>query len=199
MNGFEKRAHGIKIKIMTTTLRMLGDKEAKQLRIADIAKEANVSQVTIYNYFGSKEALLRETFIRYVNEAVEAFEAYLNEEHSLKEKIARILQLEKTTYKELPPARLKELIDGDPEIARYVEELSRDKSIPLTLRILEEGKQSGEIAEDVSVEAVVAFLSLYMNQYEALLDMAQKSGDTDKFLEGMVNFFFYGISGYRPT
>ena len=39
---------------------MLKTWEPKRIRITDIAKEANVSQVTIYNYFGSKEALLKE-------------------------------------------------------------------------------------------------------------------------------------------
>jgi hypothetical protein len=61
--------------------------------------------------------------------------------------------------------------------------------------MIKEGKESGEISEDVSIENVLVFIQLYMNQYETLLDMAQKSGDLDKFLEGMVHMFFFGVCG----
>jgi AcrR family transcriptional regulator len=91
MNGFEKRANLIKEKIMKTTLDLLRTSDPKRIRIADISNMANVSQVTIYNYFGSKEALLREVFKNYVDKAIHDFEEYMNGGHSLKEKIEYIL------------------------------------------------------------------------------------------------------------
>lgn len=197
MNGFERRANQIKEKILHTTLRMLRTSDPKRLRIADISKQAEVSQVTIYNYFGSKEALIRETFIDYFDQAIRDFESYMNEGHSLKEKIAHIIDLEKTTYRDFQPSMLKQLLHDDPELARHIEVLYREVSIPLTIRIIREGQATGEISPDVSIESVLAFMQLYMNQYEALLDMADKSADRDKFLEGMVEMFFYGLCGRR--
>lgn len=195
MNGFEKRANLIKEKIMKTTLDMLRTSDPKRIRIVDISKMANVSQVTIYNYFGSKETLLREVFRNYVDNTIREFEDYMNEGHSLKEKIEYILFLEKASYKEFPPRLIKELLIEDDELTRYIEEQYKEKTIPLTVRIIEEGKTSGEISDDVSIEIVLAFIKLYMNQYETILEMAQNSGDMDKFLEGMVHMFFYGICG----
>lgn len=195
MNGFEKRAGRIKEKIMKTTLDMLRTSDLKRMRIADISKEAKVSQVTIYNYFGSKEALLREVFISYVDKAIRDFEEYMNEGHSLKEKIEYILFREKQSYKELPPGVIKELLVEDQELTRYIEEQYREKAVPVTVRIIQEGKESGEISEDVSIDIVMAFIQLYINQYELILGMAVQSGDMDKFLEGMVRMFFYGICG----
>ena len=197
MNGFEKRASLIKEKIMKTTLDMLRTSDPKKIRIADISKLANVSQVTIYNYFGSKEALLREVFMNYFDKAIRDFEQYMNEGHSLKEKIEHIIFLEKTSYKDFPPGLIKELLIEDHELSSYIEEKYREITIPLTIRIIEEGKESGEIAEDVSTPNVLAFIQLYMNQYKTILEMAQKSGDMDKFLEGMVDMFFYGVCGKR--
>jgi AcrR family transcriptional regulator len=195
MNGFEKRANLIKEKIMKTTLNMLRTSDSKRIRIADISKMAKVSQVTIYNYFGSKESLLREVFKNYVDKAVRDFEEYMNGGHSLKEKIEYILFLEKESYKEFPPGLIKELLKEDHELTRYVEKLYKEVTIPLTVRLIKEGKDSGEISGDVSIETVLAFIQLYMNQYETILDMAGQSGDIDKFLEGMVRMFFYGVCG----
>ncbi|MDI3410228.1 TetR/AcrR family transcriptional regulator [Bacillus sonorensis] len=77
MNGFEKRASLIKEKIKKATLEMLKTWEPRRIRITDIAKKANVSQVTIYNYFGSKEALLEDVFKDYIDQAVNEFADYM--------------------------------------------------------------------------------------------------------------------------
>lgn len=86
MNGFEKRAVQIKQKIKQTVLEMLGEWEPRQIRIKDIAAKAEVSQVTIYNYFGSKEALLREVFKEFVAMLMEEYERVLTGDAPLKEK-----------------------------------------------------------------------------------------------------------------
>ncbi|MBY0163614.1 TetR/AcrR family transcriptional regulator [Cytobacillus firmus] len=195
MNGFEKRASLIKEKIMRTTLDMLRTSELKRIRIADISKAAKVSQVTIYNYFGSKEELLREVFRNYFDQAIRDFEQYMSEGHSLKEKIEHIIFLEKESYNDFPPGLIKELLIDDEELSRYMEEQYRNKAIPLTVQIIQEGKDSGEISPDVSTEHVLAFIQLFMNQYESILAMAQQSDDMDGFLEGMVHMFFYGVCG----
>ncbi|MNZ64263.1 transcriptional regulator BetI [compost metagenome] len=199
MNGFEKRANLIKEKIMRTTLDMLRTSDPKRIRIADISKMAKVSQVTIYNYFGSKEELLRDVFKSYIDTAVREFGEYMDGNHSLKEKIEHIIFLEKEAYRELPPKLIKDLVIDDHELAAYIEKLYQDVSMPMMVRIIEEGKNSGEISEDVSVENVLAFIQLYMNQYQTILEMAERSEDMDRFLEGMVQLFFYGVCGKKQS
>jgi len=195
MNGFEKRALAIKEKIIAATLEMLRASEPKSMRIADIAKSADVSQVTIYNYFGSKEALLREAFKFYVDGAIREFETFMNAEHTLKEKIKHILFVGREVFRELPPGTVKELVDNDAEIARYVEDIYQNYKVPMTVRIIEDGIRSGEISEDVSVESVLAYMQLYMNQYETILDAAQRSENPQSFFDGMARLFFYGVCG----
>lgn len=195
VNGFEKRTNQIKEKILNATRDLLRTSDPKRIRITDISKAAKVSQVTIYNYFGSKEELVRQVFKYYVDKAVQDFTDYMDEGHTLKEKIEHIILLEKESYREFPPGVIKGILAEDKEMAEYIERLYREVSIPMTIRILEEGKASGEISEQVSVENVLSFIQLYMNQLDVMLEMARQSADMDKFLEGMVHLFFYGICG----
>ncbi|MNN86325.1 hypothetical protein D3C81_2037320 [compost metagenome] len=99
----------------------------------------------------------------------------------------------------MPPKLIKDLVIDDHELAAYIEKLYQDVSIPMMVRIIEEGKNSGEISEDVSVENVLALIQLYMNQYQTILEMAERSEDMDRFLEGMVQLFFYGVCGKKQS
>lgn len=195
LNGFEKRALLIKEKIMKTTLEMLKTWEPSRIRIVDISKEAKVSQVTIYNYFGSKEALLHEVVKGYVNKSIKEFEEYMNGEYSLKEKIEFMLFQEKESYKTLTPGIVKELMIDDHEMYKYIEERYNEKIIPLFIHLINEGKEKGEISDKVSISAVLIFINMFMKQSRELLEIAQQQENMDQFIEEMVQVFFYGICG----
>ncbi|AWV32525.1 TetR/AcrR family transcriptional regulator [Paenibacillus sp. FSL H7-0716] len=195
MNGFEKRAAQIKLKIMKTTMEMLKNWEPKRLRIADIAKEAGVSQVTIYNYFGSKEALLSESFKDFVQKEIQEFEDYIYQEHSLKEIIGYILTMERETYSGLSPATVKELMVEDQEMFHYIEERYANDILPVLVKMVEDGKARGEISNKVSTKGILSLMGMYMRNAGELLDEASRQEDMDAFIEEAIHIFFYGICG----
>ncbi|MNO42328.1 transcriptional regulator BetI [compost metagenome] len=195
MNGFEKRAAQIKLKIMNTTMEMLKLWEPKRLRIVDIAKEAGVSQVTIYNYFGSKEALLSESFKDFIEKVIREFEDYILGGHSLKEIIEYIMTMERETYSSLPPATVKELMIEDKEMFHYIEERYTNDVLPLMVKMVEDGKARGEISSKVSTKGILSFMGMYMRSSGEMLDEASKQEDIDAFLEEAIHLFFYGICG----
>jgi AcrR family transcriptional regulator len=195
MNGFDKRATRIKEKIMKTTLEMLKSWEPKRIRIADISKTANVSQVTIYNYFGSKEALLLEVFKDYMNKTILEFEEFINGEHSLKEKIEYTIFQNKQSYHTFTVPFIKELVLEDDEMKKYIDEQYNGKVVSLMTRLITIGKEKGEISDKVSIPTVLAFIQMFKAQSNELLEMAQQSGNLDEFIEEMVHIFFYGICG----
>ena len=56
----EKRA------IKEAAFLLFSERGFNEVKIEHIAKEANVSQVTIYNHFGSKDALFRELIQEFI-------------------------------------------------------------------------------------------------------------------------------------
>ncbi|SEO12209.1 transcriptional regulator, TetR family [Paenibacillus sophorae] len=195
MNGFEKRAAKIRYKIMRATLEMLKTWEPKRMRIADIAKAAGVSQVTIYNYFGSKEALIEESLKDFVDQAIDGFEEVLNQKRSIKEIVEYTIIQEKETYAAIPPSLMKKMMLEDQEMFRYIQQRYEQAVLPLMIRMLEEGKARNEISSKVSVNSVLIFMNFYMQNAGEMLEIAQKQDNRDAFLEEMVHIFFYGICG----
>ncbi len=195
MNGFEKRRAMIKGQIMKTTMDMLQTWEPKRLRIADIAKAAGVSQVTIYNYFGSKEELIKESFKDFVQRSITEFEAEMLKQQSLKELIGYMVFKEKETYRGLAPAVIKELMVDDPQMSAYIQEQYNKRIIPLMVKMVEDGKAHGEISGKVSVEAVLLLIQVYMKSSGEMLDAVGKHEDREQILEELLHLFFYGLCG----
>lgn len=198
MNGFEKRTALIKSKIMKTTISMLNTWEPKRLRIADIAREAGVSQVTIYNYFGSKEALISESFKDFIQQAIDEFREEMRRQQSLKELIAYSLFKEKETYSSLPPASIKEIMVDDQEMYVYIQRQYDEQIVPLMVEMVEEGKARGEISDKVSVKAVLLTIQLYIKSSGEMLGSLAGHEDKDAFLEELIHIFFYGLCGREP-
>lgn len=196
MNGFEKRASLIKEKIKKTTLELLKTWEPGRIRVADIAKAAKVSQVTIYNYYGSKEGLLHEVLKEYVEGSLREFEECLNNDAlTFRDKLQYLLLMEKESYKTIPLHMIKELLIDDQEMFHYIEEEYTKRAVPLMMRLIEDGKRTGEVSDKVSSEAVLLYIQMFFDQSQKLMEMVQQMGNVEKLFEELVHVFFYGICG----
>lgn len=195
MNGFERRARQIKDKIKETTLNMLSMSSVKAIRIADIAKEAGVSQVTIYNYFGSKEALIREIFLEFMESILDEFEGVVTGKATLKEKIEYIILQKKKISHSFHPSVLAELMENDLEVRFMIQKTYEERSLPLVVELLAKSKANGEISNDISVNTVMLYLSMLNDSSHRMLESIQYEEDQEKLIEEMVNVFFYGICG----
>ncbi|WP_397537995.1 TetR/AcrR family transcriptional regulator [Rummeliibacillus pycnus] len=194
MNGFEKRAALIKDKILKTTLEMLKTLEPSNLRIADIAKTAQVSQVTIYNYFGGKEALIHEVVKNYIDSSISDFQKYMQQDGTVKEKIEKMILQDKEAYHTLSPFLINQLLTEDKELAEYVQKETNEKIIPSMIKLIEDGKENGEISEKVTTQAFLVFINFCLKHYQELVEMVNQENNTD-LIESMHHIFFYGICG----
>ncbi|MFN2746521.1 MULTISPECIES: TetR/AcrR family transcriptional regulator [Bacillus] len=195
MNGFEKRALLIKEKIKKTTLKLLNTRDVKRIRITDIAKEANVSQVTIYNYFGSKEALLNEVFKDYIDQAIAEFEEYMKKDIPVKKKIELIIsQKKEATNQKFALTMVKELMIEENEMMNYVKKQYDEKIIPLMLQMIEDGHRSGEVSPKVTAQGFLVFMNMIIEHSKTLGEEYEKNR---QFAEEMQHIFFYGLCG-RP-
>lgn len=198
MNGFEKRAEQLKARIRAAVLTMLQTCEPKHIRIADLAAEAGVSQVTIYNYFGSKEELIREVFKHYVTEHVDDFEVFMSRGPTFRQFVEYVVVADKEAFRRFTPEFIQQMMTADPEFTAYIEEVTQQRAMPLMHAFIEECRQKGQISNKVSTETILTYVNMFVAQSQKLLEQAQQSGKGEQFFEEFLHLFFYGVCGMEP-
>lgn len=79
--------------IYEATLSLIEDNyQLTQIKVGDIAKEANIGKGTIYEYFDSKEEVISETIAYMIKGWVQNLESILDENQSFEESYRRILR-----------------------------------------------------------------------------------------------------------
>lgn len=188
MNGYEKRTKEKKKAIVEATISMF-NMEFNDIKIADIAKKARVSQVTIYNYYGSKENLIGYAIEGMIEEQVQKFEDIINADLPFKEKLQQFFNLKRQIAQKI---NILKLAEGD---KRYGELLTNyyKKTLPLFIKFIQTGREKGYIRESVKNETLTFYLRLIE---ESLSHLNEYSMPTEKYEQlpvEILDLLLYGI------
>jgi len=190
MNGYVKRTEQKKQAILSAAQELFFS-EGTSVGIAEIAKKAKVSQVTIYNYFGSKDKLLREVVLRFASKGVEACQAILAEDIPFAKKMEMILTDISDHYSAPMTQQFTESVDWDnPTIVATYQEISRMK-MPVLQKLVQQGKAEGAIHESITWEAFMAYTSAVAS-IKLRSDYLKTSAE---YKWAISRLFFYGLIG----
>lgn len=196
MNGFEKRTQKIKERIMKVTLEMLSTMEPRAIRISDIVEEAKVSQVTIYNHFGSKEALINEALQSWYIQSVEEIEQHIsNQDLSFKETLEILIFYKKESVQKYSASRLNEWLLQDPEMKEYVNQVYKERVRPLLLQMINKAKRRGEIQRNLPESMILFYMNMFKEEAENFTQFSASYESEEAFAEDMMHLFFYGLAG----
>ncbi|WP_334329297.1 TetR/AcrR family transcriptional regulator [Companilactobacillus sp. HBUAS59699] len=171
----------------------------KNTSVADIAKEAHSSQVTLYKYFPSKLELAREVTIKMIVAGYAGYDKRLDQaDMSFKQKIESILDFGNTEVNTMNPDFMNFMIDefqaanGDDRVMKAYNE-GKDR---FWGKILKQGRSEGMIKDDIQDEVVMMYVDMILT-YFMNPSTAQKTKDivTKKYSNGLARIFFYGIMG----
>jgi AcrR family transcriptional regulator len=191
MDGFQRRKEQKKRNILEAALTLFMEYGISKVSISEIAKEANVSQVTIYNYFESKHQLIHDVFIYYVDKASSDFEKIVYSDTPFPDKIKRIIFNKKEVAKQINEEFYQYLMKEYSTEGNYIEKIYVEKAVPYFTVLFKEGKEQGFIDPNLSEEAILFYVQM-------LKDYIQREDVYQKILpltEDITNIFFYGIIG----
>jgi AcrR family transcriptional regulator len=195
MDGYFLRTEKKKEQILMTTFDLLCTYGAKKMRIAEVAKKANVSPVTIYNYFESKDQLIRSTLFFIMEKKIGIYETVLSQDIPFHEKMKRIMVDQEETAENIQINSLQSHLD-DVVIQPYREEFFRKKTVPFFTKLVDEGKKEGYIHPDISLESILFYIQMFK---EALAKPGFFAQNNPSMLRDLDHLFYYGLIGKPQT
>ena len=147
MNGFERRTEKKKESIRRAAMELFQIRGFDKVSIGDIAREAHVSHMTIYNHFGSKEELIRDIIKKLSTDLNIKTQEIMDSDKPFLEKVQ--LLISSRTYLALmfQGEIIKAIAKDYPALKPFLDEM-REKYMPLTDKFIEEGKKLKYINPD---------------------------------------------------
>lgn len=163
MNGFEKRSQQKMQAIKKASFALLNQPTGVAgLRMDTVAKEAGVSKATIFKYFHSKEGLIQQVFMDYLDAmAVEAM-TFLNQEKPFEEKLMALAQVKIVHLEKVDQQFFIDLMNQysqktDPELAAKMQNYNQRYCEVMT-ELLQQGRKEGKIDLKYSDEFIMLYL-----------------------------------------
>lgn len=193
MNQYQKTTEKKKQAIIQAALQLFKEKGFKDTSIKSIAEAAEVSPVSIYNYFGSKDNLVALCVNDLFEEITQQAEDILNSNLDFKTKLDHAFALCQEKMSQQISAYFQDKMVEDSVFSTLLTRAITAKKRDIYRAYIELGKEEGDIAEDLSTE-------LILNVMDALNGMGNQLAYSDNLeteVEQIHQIFLYGIFGKK--
>jgi len=194
MDGFIRRREQKKEAIRRAALELFQGHGISRVSLADIAGKADVSPVSIYNHFGSKQGLIRDVVKWYLDRTVERYKAILDDHRPFMQKIEAIIFDKQNIMRSYSAEFIQAIISQDPEIKSYFETVYQEM-VASVAALLEQGKREGMINPELSTETVLLYFDVLTKGITANSAIFNNPVHNQKILEQFSQIYLYGLVG----
>ena len=200
MDGFARRKEQSKDQIRQAAWDLFSQFGVDRVSMADIARKADVSQATIYNNYGSKEAIVREFvtsavdhLVNHVKETLSPSMRYQDKMNALLQSISEMMANGHATPSVSTFFTSSIDIQNDPEIKK-IREAAREQMVELMLNLIEEGRQQGQVSPEIPDEV----LSIYLDAFLAIFinpELRSAFNRNPRIVKDIGELMLYGLRG----
>ena len=195
MNQYQKTTEKKKQAIIQAALRLFKEKGFKDTSIKSIAEAAEVSPVSIYNYFGSKDNLVALCVNDLFEEITQQAEDILKSDLAFNTKLDQALDLCQEKMSQQTSYYFQDKTVRDPAFSSLLTKAITAKKRDIYRTYINLGKEEGLIARDLSTE-------LILNVMDALNSVGNQLAHSDNLetdVKQIHQIFLYGILGKKKS
>ena len=195
MNQYQKTTEKKKQAIIQAALRLFKEKGFKETSIKSIAEVAEVSPVSIYNYFGSKDNLVALCVNDLFEEITQQAEDILKSNLAFNTKLDQALDLCQEKMSQQISYYFQDKTLRDPAFSSLLTKAITAKKRDIYRTYINLGKEEGLIARDLSTE-------LILNVMDALNSVGNQLAHSDNLetdVKQIHQIFLYGILGNKKS
>jgi len=167
--------------------------DARKVSVEEIAAEARVSPTTIYNYFGTREALVVDTAKVLMREIIKMSLGVLRSDLPFPRKLQAIVAGKMDLAAHFSREVLGKLLGDDRSAAVYGQQLYETEIKPLWLEFIASGKKEGYIDPSADDEALLAYLDLLRAGIAAKPGLAANYQENMPLLNKLSRLMFFGF------
>lgn len=194
-SGSQRRTESKKEAIRRAALQLFRLRGFKKVTIREIAREADVSQVTIYNYFGSKEGLIRDVVRSLTQDVINEYRVLISDERPFPDKLEGIVLGKTRLVSQYGGELVERLVSKDREMQEYVRRTYEREIVPMIVDFFAEGKRKGYVNPELSHEAILTYTEIFRNGLMAKPELLAGSGEPVKLVRELMALYFYGLMG----
>ncbi|NYB75172.1 TetR/AcrR family transcriptional regulator [Sedimentibacter hydroxybenzoicus DSM 7310] len=191
MNGFEIRREKKMEDIIKAAGELFSIKGFKSVSIAEIAKKSNVSQVSIYNFFGNKENLAKQVLFNLMDSTMKELEVIVSHDISYRNKIEKLFAISLKSADSIDENLYRSEFIKDQAVQNFLEEYKKTKTEPLLMNLIEQGSNEGYLDSSISTESIL----LYIDSINSVL----QTNISKKTRVDLGKLFYYGLLGEKNS
>lgn len=192
MSRRERKKEETKLSILNSAIKYFQTQGYESTTMEQIAEEVDISKVTLYNYFPSKEAIVSEFFQRMSHQFVDLVLEVLEKQPTTRMKIFELFRQQfewNARYRELLQVYFVHQFQSMLKPETY-----QGSGLDIVLaQIIRYGQEKGEIRNDLTIEYLAKHLEMmYVMQFLVWI-LEPETWDPEKNLKVMVDLFMHGV------
>jgi AcrR family transcriptional regulator len=195
MDGFERRKEQKKESIRRAALELFQSFGFRKVSVNEIARRAGVSQVTIYNHFGSKEELVRDVLKWFMLGLFEKYQGIMNSDLPFVQKLENIVFDKSEVVSQFQGQLVQAVVQNDPELRAFMDDIYLNRIMPMMMGFFEEGIQQGYIDRRFSLETILFYLEIIRRGFFDMPDMSERTERNPALLKELIELMTYGLNG----
>jgi len=167
----------------------------KKVSMNDVAQRAGVSQVTVYNHFGSKEELVRDVMKWFTTGLVDKYTAMINSDLPFLEKLEAIVVDKTEVISQFQGELVQEVMRDDPQLQAHIDDLYNNKVKPNIISFFNEGTEQGYINRKYSADSIMFYFEVMRRGLASIPDISQRMTRDPNMAKEIIDIMTYGLNG----
>lgn len=196
MDGFEKRRQNKKIAILNAALELFNQYGFDKVTISEIAKKASVSQVSIYNFFSSKDNLRKHIIKNALDENLTSVSEIIALDKPVSEKIQPFLDVKTSFINKISIKFFHEALESDESLKKYYIDFTEKMKL-MFLSIIEKGKLEGFFDPGISNKAILIYINMFISYFLTNDSLKNELNSNAELAKELYFLFLDGLTGNR--
>jgi len=184
-----------KDRILRATAELFQVHGIKKTSMNDVALKAGLSPATVYNHFGSKEDLVRDTVRYFLSSTAADFSKIFERDLSFLAKLEQILLYKSDMLGQYQGELMQTIISEDTEIRQIADSFYLKEIRQTMIDFYEEGKREGYVNPELSTETIILYALIVRSGMAAESVLSEDPEHNLKIMRELTPLFLYGIMG----